>query len=213
MKIMQINVFKKLIFFLFIFIFLYTITCFAQENTAISTNWSLGIGGGWFGIPKEVTNKLVYESPSLNGSTYFLKIGYEEGSMGFVSTVFVFSLVYEKMSGTGIWQYKRNSDSIRGSIDLIQYSTSVSTIFNFFNKLPLNPYLGVGLGVGKLDVFVKGQLVKDIEVEEQDEIGLYVPVLYLPVGLRLKFDDLFEIKVETGFHNGFYAVGILSVYL
>jgi hypothetical protein len=186
---------------------------FAQKSNTVSSRWALGVGGGWYGMPEEIMSKLVYESPALRGSTYFLKLSYEEGTKSFISTVFQLSFVYEKMSGSGIWRYKKNWDSIKGSIDLTQYLMSISTIFNFFNNLPLNPYFGIGLGLGKLDIFVKGQLVKDIEIEEQDEIGLYIPVLYIPIGLRLKVYDLFEIKVETGFQNGFYMGGILSIYL
>ena len=184
----------------------------AQESRISSARWALGVGGGWYGMPQEIMNKLVYESPALNGNTYFIKISYEEGIKSFVSTVFQFSFVYEKMSGSGIWQYKRSWDSIKGSIDLTQYLLNVSAIFNFFNNLPLNPYLGIGLGIGKLNIFVRGQLVKDIEVEEQDEIGIYTPVLYTPLGLRLKIDDLFDIKAEAGFQSGFYISGILSIY-
>jgi|GEM_PF-5668301 hypothetical protein len=197
---------------IFIILILYS-NGFAQKADLISTRWALGIGGGWYGIPKIIMNKLVYESPALNGNTYFIKISYEEGIKSFISTVFQLSFVYEKMSGSGIWQYKKNWDSIKGSIDLTQYSTNVSAIFNFFNNLPLNPYTGIGLGVGKLNIFVKGQLVKDIDVEEQDEIGIYIPFFYMPIGLRLKINDIFDIKIETGFQNGFYLSGILSVYL
>ena len=203
---------NKRVSFIIVILVVHSIV-FAQKSANTLARWALGVGGGWYGMPGEIMNKLVYESPALNGNTYFLKISYEEGTKSFISTVFQLSFVYEKMSGSGVWQYKRNWDSIKGSIDLTQYLVNVSAIFNFFNNLPLNPYFGIGLGLGKLDIFVKGQLVKNIEVEEQDEIGIYIPVLYLPIGLRLKIDDLFDIKVETGFQNGFYVGGILSIYL
>ncbi|MFB0564206.1 MAG: hypothetical protein ACETWK_00835 [Candidatus Aminicenantaceae bacterium] len=188
--------------------------CSAQQGKSDSTipNWTLGVGGGWFGVPKEIMDRLVYKSPSLDGISYAIKLGYEKNPGNIISIVYLFSFVCEEMSGSGIWQYRSTSDSIKGNIDFTQYSTTATLLFNFFDFSPVNPYLGIGLGIGKIDVWVRGQLVKNIEVAEQDKIGLFVPVFCLPSGLRFKIKNSFNIKIEAGFQNGFYACGYLSLY-
>lgn len=189
--------------------------CLAQQvktKSSFST-WSLGGGGGWFGVPKEVMDRFVYESPKLDGTMYGLKLGYEQGSGSFLSTSYIFSFFYQKMSGQGVWRYKKDSDAItNGEVDFTQYSASMSIHVNLFDFSPINPYIGVGLGIGKANALVKGQLVESIDVEEEQEYDMYVPVFCLPVGLRLKFKEAFNIKIEGGFQNGFYAGGFLSVY-
>lgn len=197
-----------MIFFLF-----FQLSLAQQVQKKPSTrNWSLGGGGGWFGIPVEVMEIFVYKSPKLEGETYALKIAYDQGQGGFLSTTYLFSLIYARMSGSGGWQHKENSEEIGGDVDFTQYGATMSLIVNLFDFSSINPYLGVGLGVGIADVYVKGQLVEDIDVEEEDDFSQFVPVLCLPVGLRLKFKNMFNIKIEGGFQNGFYVNGFLSIY-
>ncbi|MFQ6081976.1 MAG: hypothetical protein ACE5WD_01295 [Candidatus Aminicenantia bacterium] len=183
-----------------------------KEEISFNNKWSFGIGGGWFGIPKEILDSLTYQCPSIEGATYGTRLEYEEGAGNVISTIFLLSLNYGEMDGSGIWQFEKKSKAIKGRINFTQYSITISTVFNFFDHSPINPYLGIGLGVGKLNIFVAGQLVQNIEVEEEDEVSLILPVLHIPLGLRFKIKDVLNIKIETGFQNGFYASGILSFY-
>jgi len=183
-----------------------------STNKSSSPHWTFGVGGGWFGLPKDIMDRLVYRSPALDGITFSLKLGYEKKPGNLVSIAYLFSFSSEEMDGSGVWQYRSISNSIIGKIDSTQHSITATLLFNFFDFSPVNPYLGIGLGLGKIDIWVSGQLVKDIEVSEQDRIGLILPVFCFPLGLRFKVQNSFIIKIETGFQNGFYLCGYLSLY-
>lgn len=173
----------------------------STSSEAKAQRWGIGIHGGYFGVPDFILDKVFVEHPSVSGSTFGIEARYY-GDKG-PDRVFnwLFSLDYGKFSGDGYWRAEEGDDLEYGKIDVSLISLTATALWSILPTKPVNPYIGIGLGVGLLKGTGKS---KD---EPEESVSATIPVLHIPIGLNIKASDKFHISIEGGFRDGFYAGG------
>ena len=88
-----------------------------------------------------------------------------------------------------------------------------TVLINFFPRLPVHPYIGFGLGLGRISYWFEGVYEDDIgtPMKETERGNMIVPVAHLPIGIVGNISDTVEIRLEGGFKNGFY-IGLAASY-
>ncbi len=201
-----------------ILILLFKTLGFAEPKFGIS------VKGGWFGIPKKLVDAMkldvitidnipygVVKKPYIEGGTYGLELRYygKKGINGGYSSV----LSYERsfLRGEGVWEREIGYGIFGGNLSSSSHTLTFSSLFDIFPSLPFHPFFGLGIGVSYLSYNV--ELIKNEKGEEIRKIGkdnVIVPVFHFPFGLRLLLGERVDLKLESGFKNGFYIIGNIS---
>ncbi|MEK6692397.1 MAG: hypothetical protein AABY44_03110 [Nitrospirota bacterium] len=169
-----------------------------------SQRWGIGFHAGYFGMPDFVLDRFFAEHPSVSGATMGIDIKYYGDNGQDRSFNWLFSLDYGKFSGDGYWKVEEGDALEYGEIEGSLISLTATAIWNIFPTKMLNPYLGIGLGVGYLDGVGRTR-------DEEEEVSQFVPVVHIPIGLNLKASEKFHLNVEGGFRDGIYMVGGIRI--
>ncbi len=163
-----------------------------------------------FGIPDAILDMLpFYEIPTISGTAFAFEIrsfgdkGLNSGFSG------LYSFEYSIMSGIGVFRDKQHTKRLEGSGEITQISLTATVILSLFPKLPVGPYIGAGIGIGRISIWAEGVSKDEVgtEIKETFENQYIIPVGHLPVGIAIKIANMVEIRIEAGFKNGFYFGG------
>ncbi len=172
-----------------------------------------GLRASAFGVPDQVLDLFIYEHPQVRGQSYALELR-SYGRKG-PRSVFsgVYSLEYSKMDGEGPWRDEEGHRTLVGSGEVTQWSFTATVLMNIFPSLPVHPYLGAGIGIGKISIWYEGSYTDEVgtQITDRYEEDRIIPVVHVPIGIAINIRDRFEVRIEGGFKNGFYAGAGLSV--
>ena len=187
----------------------------SEEPTARKiANFGAGIRVGYFGIPNPLLDLFLYEHPNLSGSSFAFELR-SFGAKG-PKSVFsgVYSFEYSTMEGAGPWRINQDDRRLDATGEISQLSLTATVVLNVFPMFPVNPYIGAGIGVGRIQISAQGSYKDELGTEIKDTYltSRFIPIGHIPVGVRFNIKDKVEIRVEGGFKNGFYFGGGL-VYI
>lgn len=167
----------------------------------------IGVRAGFFGIPNRILDYFVYEHPEVKGESFAFEVR-SYGHKG-PKSVFsgIYSLEYSKMRGEGPWRDQEGHRTLTGRGDVTQVSLTATILMNIFPSSPVHIYMGGGVGVGKISIWYEGSYVDELGTEITDDYkeDRIIPVAHIPVGIIINLKNRFEIRIEGGFKNGFYA--------
>lgn len=166
-----------------------------------------------FGIPDAMLDWFIHEHPSIKGSSYCFEFrSYGEGGPKSTFTG-VFGLEYSKMSGVGPWRFEPNDNPVNGGGEFSQINVCATVLLNIFPSFPVHPYIGAGIGIGKVSFWYEGVYTDKLgtEIKENQKESTVFPVGHIPVGILANIMEKVEIRVEVGFKNGFYF-GASAIY-
>jgi len=181
-------------------------------NYGITPTTSVGLKIASFGIPNQLLDLLLYEHPKVIGSAFGLEVS-SYGEKGLQSTFSgLYCFEYSKMSGEGPWRYNQQDRQLDGSGEVIQVSVTASILLHMFPSLPVHPYIGAGIGVGRISIWSEGRYQDEYgtTIKDSTNQSYIVPVGHIPVGITANIMNKFELRLEGGFKNGFYFGGSAS---
>ncbi len=199
-------------------LFLFQTWLFSEPKFGIS------LKSGWFGIPKMLIDAMkidiitidsipygVVKKPYIEGEVYGFELRYygKKGIRSGYSSV----LSYERnfLRGEGVWEREIGYGIFGGTLSSNSHTLTFSTQFDIFPSFPIHPFFGLGIGASYLSYNV--ELLTTEGGEEIRKIGkgkVIIPAFHFPVGLRLFIGEIADLKLETGFKNGFYLIGGIS---
>lgn len=201
-----------------ILFFLFQAFLFSEPKFGIS------LKSGWFGIPKKLIDAMkldiitidgipygVVKKPYIEGGVYGFELRYygKKGIRSGHSSI----LSYERNSlkGEGLWEREIGYGIFGGTLNSHSHTLTFSTQFDIFPSFPVHPFFGLGIGVSHLSYNVELLTVEGgEEIRKEGKDKVIIPVFHFPVGLRLYIGEIADLKLETGFKNGFYLIGGIS---
>ena len=170
-----------------------------------------GIRTGYFGVPDQLLDLIMFEHPGIEGKFYGLEIR-TYGPSG-KRSVFsgLYSLEISTMRGEGQWRISQDDARIEGFGEVHQGNFTATIIMCILPGLPVRPYIGGGIGIGYIHLKSEAKHVDDLgtTVEESFNVKKIIPVGHLPVGIMINPGRNIELRIEGGFKNGFYFSGAL----
>ena len=181
-------------------------------NDQASVKSGIGLRFAGFGIPDALLDLFLFEHPSISGNSFAFEIRSfgERGSKSTFSAVY--GVEYSRLAGEGDWRVEQYHRRIHGKGRVSQLSLSASIILNIMPSLPIHPYIGGGIGLGRVSIWAEG-VYRDnlgVTINETYLVNKIIPVGHLPVGVVMNYADKIEARVEAGFKNGFYFGAALS---
>lgn len=180
------------------------------SSTPPTTAVGLKLAG--FGIPNQLLELFLYEYPKISGNSFGLEVR-SYGDKGLQSTFSgLYCFEYSKMSGNGPWRYSQNDRQLNGSGEIVQISATATVLLNLFPNLPVHPYIGAGIGIGRISVWYEGSYQDELgtTIKDSSDKSYIIPVGHLPVGITASIMNKFELRIEGGFKNGFYIGGAVN---
>lgn len=173
----------------------------------------VGLKGGVFGIPNQLLDLFVYEHPEVRGEFYSFEIR-SYGAKG-AKSVFsgLYSLEFSKMNGEGPWRDEQSHRRLEGTGEITQINITATIIMSLFPNLPVHPYFGAGLGVGRVSVWYEGTYTDEVgtQITDRYENDRFIPVGHVPIGIAINFKNRVLARIEGGFKNGFYLGAALTI--
>jgi len=170
-----------------------------------------GFRTGYFGIPDQLLDLIMFEHPGIEGKFYGLEIR-TYGPSG-KRSVFsgLYSLEISNMKGEGQWRISQDDARIEGFGEVHQINFTATIIMCLLPGLPVRPYIGGGIGIGYINLKSDATHVDDLgtTIDESFDVKKVIPVGHLPVGIMINPGKNMEIRIEGGFKNGFYFSGAL----
>jgi hypothetical protein len=189
-----------------IYIILLLFSCFGFADIEKQPRSGVGIRLSSFGIPNKLLDLLVYEHPRVNGSSYAFEI--RSFSIEGQHSIFsgLFAMEYSSMSGQGTWRLEQSDNRLTGSGEIKQIGLSATILMHMFPSLPVHPYFGGGIGICRASIWAEGVYSDSLGTEIKDSYkeNLYLPVIHIPIGIKINIYEKVEVRFEGGFKNGFY---------
>jgi hypothetical protein len=177
------------------------------------TRTGVGLKGGVFGIPNQLLDLFVYEHPEVRGEVYAFEIR-SYGARG-PKSVFsgLYSLEYSRMKGEGPWRDEQNHRRLEGAGEITQISITATIIMSLFPRLPVHPYFGAGLGIGRVSIWYEGTYTDELgtQITDRYENNRVLPVGHIPIGIAINFKNRVTARIEGGFKNGFYLGAAVNI--
>jgi hypothetical protein len=174
-----------------------------------SNRTGVGLKTGYFGIPNQLLDLIMFEHPGIEGKFYSIEIR----NFGFSKNRSIFSGLYSleinKMRGEGQWRVSQDDARIKGFGEVQQINFTATIIMTLLPGLPIRPYIGGGIGIGYINIKSDTKHIDNLgtTVDETMDIKKIIPVGHIPVGIMIHPGKNMEIRVEGGFKNGFYFGG------
>jgi opacity protein-like surface antigen len=204
------NQFKKTIILLLMIIAGFTLM---SAGSVKAPRTGVGLKGGAFGIPNQLLDWFVYEHPEFRGEFYSFEIR-SYGSKG-PKSVFsgLYSFEYSQMRGEGPWRDKQEHRRLDGTGEITQLNVTATIIMSLFPGLPVHPYFGAGIGLGRVSIWYEGTYTDEVgtQINERYETKRFIPVGHVPIGIAFNFKNRFVARIEGGFKNGFYVGAALTI--
>jgi hypothetical protein len=193
--------------------------CFLLLNLCINANevkifrFGAGIKYSSFGIPNALLDMVFYEHPQLNGTAFTFET-HSYGEKG-PKSVFsgIYCLEYSHMSGEGFFRVEQYDHRLFGSGEITQINFTATILMHIFPSSPIHPYIGGGIGIGRLSIFAEGSYMDELgtTIRESTDKKLFVPVGHIPIGIIGNIADKIILRAEAGFKNGFYFGGSMVI--
>lgn len=178
-----------------------------------TSRFGAGFRGGPFGIPNAMLDLVFYEHPQLKGTTLAFEV-HSYGEKG-PQSVFsgIYCLEYSRMSGSGYFRNEQFNNRLFGSGEITQINFTATILMHIFPSSPIHPYIGGGIGIGRISIFAEGSYMDELGTTIRQTIveKLFLPVGHIPIGIMGNIADKFILRAEAGFKNGFYFGGSLVV--
>jgi hypothetical protein len=193
--------------------------CLLLLNISISASeakifhFGAGIRVSSFGIPNALLDLVFYEHPQLQGTA----IAFEAHSYGEKGPKSVFSgiycLEYSRLVGKGFFRVEQFNNRLFGSGEITQINFTATILLHIFPSSPIHPYVGGGIGIGRLSIFAEGSYMDELgtTIRETYLKKTFVPVGHIPIGIMGNIADKFILRAEAGFKNGFYFGGSVVI--
>lgn len=189
----------------------------AQDNIASvgfsRPSYGVGFKGGMFGVPNMLLDQFLFEYPDISGQSVAFEIR-SFGKRGTNSSITrVYGFEYSSLSGEGPWREEEQHHQKMGMGEATQFSVTITWLLNMFPSWTVHPYIGGGIGVGRVTFWAEGSYTdpgSGYVIKETYNENLIVPVLHIPIGITASLGDNAELRVEGGFKNGFYFGGALA---
>lgn len=182
-------------------------------SMAKTPHTGVGVRAGVFGIPNQILDLFIYEHPEIKGQSYAFEIRSfgSKGPRGVFSGLYSFE--YSKMSGQGPWRDEQDHRRLDGEGEISQISLTATIIMNILPRAPVHPYIGAGLGVGRISIWYEGTYTDEVgtEITDRYEKKQVIPVAHVPVGILINLKNRAEIRIEGGFKNGFYVGAAVAI--
>jgi hypothetical protein len=173
----------------------------------------VGFKGGVFGIPNILLGLFLYEHPEVRGEVYSFEIR-SYGAKG-PKSVFsgLYSLEYSKVNGEGVWRDEQNHRRNEGAGEITQINITATIIMSLFPNLPVHPYFGAGLGIGRVSIWYEGTYTDELgtQITQNYENTHVIPVGHVPIGIAINFKNRVLARIEGGFKNGFYLGAAITI--
>jgi len=173
----------------------------------------VGLKGGVFGIPNQLLDLFVYEHPEVRGEVYAFEIR-SYGARG-PKSVFsgLYSLEYSRMKGEGPWRDEQSHRRLEGAGEITQINITATIIMSLFPGLPVHPYFGAGIGIGRVSIWYEGTYTDELgtQITDRYENDRFIPVGHVPIGIAINFKNRVTARIEGGFKNGFYLGGAVTI--
>jgi len=193
--------------------------CLLLLNIAISASevkisrFGAGLRGGTFGIPNALLDLAFYEHPQLKGTILAFEAHFygEKGPKSVFSGIYC--LEYSRMEGSGYFRSEQFNNRLFGTGEITQISFSATILMHLFPTFPFHPYIGSGIGIGRLSIFAEGSYMDELGTTIHKSIieKLFLPVGHIPIGVIGNIADKISLRAETGFKNGFYFSGSVVI--
>ncbi|MDY0297214.1 MAG: hypothetical protein RB296_07850 [Acidobacteriota bacterium] len=175
----------------------------------------VGLRVSAFGVPGVLLDPFLYEHPQVSGQAFTFEVR-SYGNKG-LRSVFsgVFALEYSHLEGSGFWREEQQDVRKEGGGEINQLSLTATVLLHIFPSLPVHPYVGAGIGIGRVSIWSEGVHRDELGTEVRDTYKetMVIPVGHLPVGLIARLSPRFEIRLEGGFKNGFYlGAGVVYTF-
>jgi hypothetical protein len=108
----------------------------------------------------------------------------------------------------------KSDNRVSGSGEATQINFTASILMQIFPASPVHPYIGIGIGVGRVTIWAEGSYQNELgTMRDTYDKKPFVPVGHIPVGIVGNINDKYLVRVEGGFKNGFYFGGGLVLNL
>jgi hypothetical protein len=169
-------------------------------------HFGTGIRVSSFGIPDALLDPIFYEHPQLKGTAFAFEV-HSYGEKG-PQSVFsgIYCLEYSHMSGEGFYRVEQYDPRLFGSGEITQISFTATILMHIFPTSPLHPYIGGGIGIGRLSIYAEGSYADELGTTIRKTVleKIFLPVGHIPIGIVGNIANRFIMRAETGFKNGFY---------
>jgi hypothetical protein len=174
--------------------------------------YGAGVRFSSFGVPNALLDLALFEHPRFTGNAYSFEL-HSYGKKGPRSAFSaVYCLEYSRLNGEGFWRVDESDPRLSGSGEATQVNFTASILMHIFLASPVHPYLGIGVGVGRISIWAEGSYQNELgTISDSYEKKTFVPVGHLPVGIIANIHDRFLVRAEAGFKNGFYFGGGFTV--
>jgi len=166
-----------------------------------------------FGFPNALLDLALYEHPQLSGTAVAFEF-HSYGEKG-PQSVFsgIYSLEYSRISGEGHWRVENYNNRVFGAGEVTQINLTATILMHIFPSSPIHPYIGGGIGIGRMSIFAEGSYMDELGTTIRDTFQkkTFIPVGHLPVGIMGNIRDKFLLRAEAGFKNGFYFGGSVTL--
>lgn len=172
----------------------------------------IGFKTGYFGIPDQLLDLIMFEHPGIEGKFYSMEIR-SYGPSGKRSMFSgLYSLEISSMRGEGLWRISQDDSRIEGFGEINQVNFTATIIMSFLPGFPIRPYIGGGIGIGYINLKSDAEHVDELgtTINESFDVKKIIPVGHLPVGIMINPGKNIELRIEGGFKNGFYFSGALA---
>ncbi|MEN8222336.1 MAG: hypothetical protein ABFR36_03670 [Acidobacteriota bacterium] len=173
----------------------------------------VGFKTGYFGVPDQLLDLIMFEHPGVEGKFYSLEIR-NYGPSG-KQSIFsgLYSLELSSMRGEGNWRISQDDSRIYGFGEVSQVSFTATIIMSLLPGLPVRPYIGGGIGIGYLHIKSEAKHIDELgtTIDESFNEKKLIPVGHLPVGIMIFPSRNLELRIEGGFKNGFYFSGAIAI--
>ena len=132
-----------------------------------------------FGIPNSMLDWFLHEHPQIKGSAYCFEFrSYGKGGPKSTFTG-VFGLEFSNMSGVGPWRVEPNDNQVDGQGEFSQINVCATVLLNIFPSFPVHPYIGAGIGFGKVSFWYEGVYTDRLgtEIKDNERSSTIFPVL------------------------------------
>ncbi len=126
----------------------------------------------------------------------------------------VYCLEYSRITGDGYFRVEQFDNRLFGSGEITQVNFTATILMHIFPSSPIHPYIGGGIGIGRMSIFAEGSYQDELGTTIRDSPTRTNCSCRLAISrwaIMGNINDKFLLRAEAGFKNGFYFGGSMVV--